>query len=119
MVIKMKKLNRILLILVAIFLIFSIFNNVQAEIDPGAYDPGVPTSDPKVDEMANKVIGALQAIGSIVAVLALIVIGIKYMTSSVEEKAANKETFLFYTIGAIFIFATPWIAGIIYDFVTT
>ena len=119
MVIKMKKLIKILLVLVTIFLLFSILNNVQAKINPGDYNPGNGTTDPKVDQMANKVIGACQAIGSIVSVIALIVIGIKYAMCGAEDKAVKKESFIFYTIGAILVFATPWVAGIIYKFVST
>ena len=117
MVIKMKKLIKILLVLVTIFLLFSILNNVQAKIDPNAYDPGNGTTDPKVNQMADKVIGAFQAIGSIVSVIALIIIGIKYAMCGAEDKAVKKESFIFYTIGAILVFATPLIARIIYNFV--
>ena len=53
--------------------------------DIGAYDKVITDqSSNKVMDMGNKIIGAIQLIGSIVSVLTLVVLGIKYMTGSVE-----------------------------------
>ena len=71
------------------------------------------------DDFGNTVIGALKAIGTIISVAILIVIGIKYMMGSAEEKAEYKKTMIPYLIGAIIIFAAPYIAGAIYSFADT
>ena len=68
---------------------------------------------------ANKVIGFFQAIGSIVSVLALVLIGIKYMMGSIEEKAEYKETMTYYIVGAILVFAISNISAMIYNFAKT
>ena len=50
------------------------------------------------------------------SVIVLIILGLKYMMGSVEEKAAYKKTLLPYVIGAALVFAASAIAGIIYSF---
>ena len=67
-------------------------------------------------DMGNKIIGAIQLIGSIVSVLTLVVLGIKYMTGSVEERAEYKKTMMPYVIGAALIFAASALAQVIYGF---
>lgn len=54
---------------------------------------------------ANEIIGLVQMIGTITSVLALIIIGIKYMVGSVEEKAEYKKTMKPYLIGAVMVFS--------------
>lgn len=64
----------------------------------------------------NKIIQIVSTVGSILSVIVIIVLGIKYMMGSVEEKAEYKKTMLPYLIGATFIFAASNIANIIYQF---
>ena len=68
------------------------------------------------NDVGSKIIGALKGIGTIVAVAILIVIGIKYMMGSAEEKAEYKKVMIPYLIGAVLIFAAPYIADAIYIF---
>lgn len=70
----------------------------------------------KLQSKSNVVIGAITTIGVVVSVVALIGIGIRYMLSSVEEKADIKGTLVPYIIGACLVFATSVIVGIIFDF---
>ena len=53
--------------------------------------------------------------GIVVAVIILVVLGIKYMVGSAEEKAEYKKTMIPYIIGAILIAASTQIVGIIGD----
>lgn len=74
--------------------------------DIGAYDKIITDqSSNKVMDMGNKIIGAIQLIGSIVSVLTLVVLGIKYMAGSVEERAEYKKTMMPYVVGAVMVFA--------------
>ncbi len=59
----------------------------------------------------NKILGIIQVFGSIIAVGVLMVLGIKYMMGSAEEKAEYKKTMLPYLIGAIILFAAVNIAN--------
>ena len=69
----------------------------------------------KLKEIGNKIIGTIQVIGSIVSVLAIIIIGIRYMACSVEEKAQYKETMGPYFIGAVLVFGITTLLKIVYD----
>ena len=62
----------------------------------------------------NKILGAIKVIGAFLSVIMLMVIGIKYMLGSVEEKAEYKKTAILYILGAILLFATPQLVDLIY-----
>lgn len=115
----MRKTRKIILILIITFLLASTFNNVFAKVDPYEYDPDPLSEDATAINMANIVIGAFQAIGSIVSVFALVLIGIKYMMGSAEEKAEYKQTMMYYILGAVLVFAISNISSLIYNFAKT
>ena len=69
----------------------------------------------KLKSKANIIFSHLRTIGIVVSVVALIVIGIKYMMGSVEEKATYKQTLLPYLVGAILLFTGSFIPQMIYD----
>lgn len=69
----------------------------------------------QVTTIGRTIIRGLRGIGVLASVAVLIVIGIKYMLGSVEEKAKYKETFLPYIIGAIMVFAITVILSIIIE----
>ena len=71
-----------------------------------------------ISKFGNSVIGVLQAVGVVLSVVILIVLGIKYMVGSAEEKAEYKKTMMPYVIGAILIFAASTLAGIVIGFST-
>ena len=54
--------------------------------DPGSFEPSSMTKAGKLKNMGNTIIGIVQFIGSFTSVIVLIVMGIKYMTGSIEEK---------------------------------
>ena len=112
-----KKVMIILTIFMLIILV--VFNfSFAATIDnpmgnPNQYKPGGLQNADEVKNIGNVIIGIVQFIGSFVSVLVLIVMGIKYMTGSVEEKAEYKKTMVPYIIGAILVFAITNILGIV------
>ena len=67
----------------------------------------------KISEIGKIVIGTLRGAGIVISVLALIAIGIKYMTSSLEEKAKYKQILLPYFLGALIVFGISTILPII------
>ena len=54
--------------------------------------------------------------GIIVAIIVLLVLGIKYMMGSAAEKAEYKKTMIPYIVGAALIFAASVFANVIYEF---
>lgn len=69
----------------------------------------------KLQDKINPIIYIIQMIGSIVSVVALIAIGMKYMLGSIEEKAEYKKTLLPYIIGAIIVFSISNLVGFIFN----
>ena len=67
--------------------------------------------------VGNTVVTILSTIGSIVSVVVLVALGIKYMMGSVEEKAEYKKTMIPYIIGVVFIVAISTILPVIVNIV--
>lgn len=63
----------------------------------------------------NGIVKMLTTIGTVLSVVMLIVIGIKYMIGSTEEKAEYKKSLMPYVIGAGLVFIASVIAQLIYD----
>lgn len=112
----MKKSIKIISVLVLIVMIASMFSTVFAITDPSTLKG---TDAKEFDTIGKKIIGMVQAIGSIISVLILVVLGIKYMMGSAEEKAEYKKTMIPYLIGAVLIFAASNIASMVFKFAST
>ena len=84
-------------------------------INPDTYKPNTSSVEngDKLKNIGNDIIGFLQLIGTVLSVLVLAVIGIKYMVGSVNERAEYKKAMLPYIIGAIMVFAITNLVGII------
>lgn len=74
------------------------------------------TNTNSITDIGNKVMGIIQVIGTIAAVAIVMVLGIKYMMGSAEEKADYKKTMIPYLVGAILLFAATTVATAIYNF---
>ncbi len=70
----------------------------------------------EIQNIGGKVMGIIQVVGVVISVLVLMVLGVKYMMGSAEEKAEYKKTMIPYIIGAVLIFAASTIANALYNF---
>lgn len=113
----MKKLVKIIPVMLLIIVLASAFVPVFAVTNPSTLKPDSDVT--QFNPIGKKIIGMVQAIGSIVSVLVLVILGIKYMMGSAEEKAEYKKTMIPYLIGAILIFAASNIASMIFTFAQT
>ena len=118
---KNKKLVKIMSILFIMIMLTVTFTNVVLAASAGIdFDPGnidaksVDTG--KITDLGGKIITVVTTIGSVVSVVVIIVLGIKYMMGSAEEKADYKKTLIPYVIGACLVFAASAVAGIIFGF---
>lgn len=68
--------------------------------------------------ITQRVLGTMQVIGSAISVIALIIIGIRYMISSTEERANMKGVIGYYVAGAVLVFATSNIVGFAYQVIS-
>lgn len=86
-------------------------------IDPSDYKPDEITNT-EAEVIFNKtgvILGAIRNISVVTSVIVLMVIGVKYMLGSVEEKANYKETMLPYIIGCILATSGIVIVSYIYN----
>lgn len=67
-----------------------------------------------VIRIGNVIVWIVRTVGQSIAVVMLLIIGIKYILGSVEEKAEYKQSMWPYIIGAIMIFAGASLTDIIY-----
>lgn len=64
----------------------------------------------------NKIVTVIRTVGMIISVIILMVLGIKYMMGSSEEKASYKKTMMPYLIGAVLLFGASALAGMVFNF---
>ena len=83
------------------------------EIDIKGTTTSIPTRE--VNSILNNIVNIVSLVGSGISVIALIVLGIKYMSGSLEERADYKKTLLPYIIGAIILFSGTLVPKILYD----
>ena len=67
-----------------------------------------------VIKIGNIIVWVVRTVGQAIAVVMLLVIGIKYILGSVEEKAEYKQSMWPYILGAVLIFAGTGLVDIIY-----
>lgn len=77
---------------------------------------GTKTNSSLFQDKLRVIFTALRIVGTVLSVVILIIIGLKYMLGSVEERADYKKTLIPYVVGTFFLFATSVLPQIIYDF---
>ena len=72
----------------------------------------------EITTLGGRIVTIVQVVGVIIAVIILLVIGIKYLLGSAEEKAEYKKTMIPYLVGAVLIFAGSTIVNAVYNVIT-
>ena len=112
-----KKTMKILTTIATILLIISMGTSIVAATSVGGMELSPNTANTgDITTIGNKVMGIIQVVGTIASVAIVMVLGIKYMMGSAEEKAEYKKTMIPYIIGAVLLFAATTIANAIYTF---
>ena len=96
-----------------------VFGEIQGQIDPASVSGAADTSTAGIQKVGNQIVTIVSVVGSLAAVIVLVVLGIKYMMGSAEERAEYKKTLMPYVIGAALVFAASAIAGMVYNFANT
>lgn len=134
MVINMKIVKKIITIVLLLFIVLAFINTVYANNDKDGAGGGTATrwadqssewwkpqpgeiEENKIIDKANVITTVIRNIGIVCAVIALMVIGIKEMTSSVEEKSIIKQALPVYILGVIMVVAITTLPSIIYNIV--
>ncbi|MDE5830160.1 MAG: pilin [Clostridia bacterium] len=65
------------------------------------------------EDIGNVALGLVQVIGTFLAVGVLMILGIKYMVGSAEERASYKKSMLPYIVGAILLFGAVNLTAVV------
>ena len=88
-------------------------------INPGEWKPSNfnPNDMDEVVDAAGIIVSVIRTLGIIVSVIVLLIIGIKYMVGSVEERADYKTSMRPYLIGVLIFFGLSQFLAVIIDIV--
>lgn len=117
---EMRKFMKVLVILFVCMFVFcsSIYAGFTDPItNPDSYRPttNIQSNNTKFIEIGGTVLGVIRTVGTLISVVTLLTLGIRYMLGSTQDKALYKETMGPYLIGAIMLFAIPNLIGILFD----
>ena len=111
----MKTLTKLLTVLLMIVMVLPLTTGVvragddyESKVDSIFADGDADTTN--LESVGANIVDIVTTIGIIVAVVVLLVLGIKYMMGSASEKAEYKKTMIPYLIGAVLIFGASAIA---------
>lgn len=125
--------KKIIVVIVVMLMLLSIYSNnfiSSAEESPapdGDYSSKMSdllgnewySNDNSVGKITNPVetiINVVRVIGMCVAIVMLLVVAMKYMTSAPGDKAEIKKSAVVYVVGALVLFGAVGLLGIISDF---
>ena len=117
---KTKKIVGIMLVTLMLILTMTTVsraNDATTGLDPAGMASNLTgtQSDAQGDvlNIGNQIIGIITTVGVVVAVVILLVLGIKYMMGSASEKAEYKKTMIPYLVGAVLIFGASAITKVV------
>ncbi len=119
---KTEKIIKIATIIMVVLMLATICTSVFAKVtvtnpDTWTGQAGSNIETTQLNSWINTIINVVATVGSGAAIIVLIVLGIKYMMGSAEEKAEYKKTLFPYIIGAAFVFGASALTGVIYNFI--
>lgn len=107
---------KIIAILFIVIAVASLSSMVFADqIKPDSLTPDYSGDSSAISQRAGKIMAMIRNIAVIASVIIIMVIGVKYILGSVEEKAEYKKTFLPLIIGIILVVAATSIASFIFN----
>lgn len=108
---------KVFAVLLIVMTVASFSTIVRAdELKANELTPNYASADmTNVKETAQSVMGAIRNISIIAAVIVLLVIGVKYILGSVEEKAEYKKTFMPLIIGIVIIVSATSLVTFIFS----
>lgn len=122
-----KQVKVISIILIVMLALLSISNVVLATGEAGKsmettikeIAAGNNTDTTKISNFGKTIVSIIQVAGIVVAVVILLILGIKYMMGSAEEKAEYKKTMIPYLVGAALIFGASSIVTVVYNVINS
>ena len=110
-----KKTIKIISVLTIILSIVMVASTCFA-IEPNDINPNDPNVKTKqIVNAGSQIATIIRTVGVVASVIILMVLGIKYMMGSAEEKAEYKKTMIPYVVGAVILFGASAIAGAVVE----
>ena len=119
----MKKTAKILSIILLAIVVISTSTSVFAAaaatgLTPGEVGNSITYGDASdLQTKAGQIMGMIRNIAVIASVIIIMILGVKYMLGSVEEKAEYKKSFMPLIIGIVCVIAASSIATFIFNMV--
>lgn len=115
MKINKKTMRIICAVIIALTVIVSIGNICFAEISAGSINgkQSGMGGENQIQNVGNYIATIIRNIGIVLAVILLMILGIKYMVGSAEEKADYKKTMIPYLVGVVVLFGASAIAQVV------
>lgn len=113
----MKKTIKIFTILLIAITLITFATNVFAagsEINPSTLTPTYGDSTALTNK-AGQIMGMIRNVAIIASVIIIMVLGVKFMLGSVEEKAEYKKSFMPLIVGIILVVSATTIAAFIFN----
>ena len=116
----LNKTMRILSILLVVVVILSSVSMVSADYLNNGYSNTVEgkhsNAADAVGNVMQNVLGIVQVVGIVIAVIMLIVLAIKYISSAPNDKAEIKKHAVVYVVGAVLLFASVGVLELLKQF---
>ncbi len=115
--------KKVIFTIIEIIIFVACISNIAfaGGLDPVSIISGGPdgkTGVGKLNELGNAILGIVQYIGLGVAVIATLVLGMRYMYSSPDEKAEIKKKLIPFIIGGFMVFGAIQLVKIVEIFVS-
>lgn len=111
----MKKTRKIKIVLINLILVLFVLSNTVFGTLIDEFDNSIDTSGSSdLKDTGATILGVIRVVGTIVAVAMLMILGVKYMMGSADQKAEYRKSMLPYFVGAILIFAASNLTDAIY-----
>lgn len=108
-----KKTMRIICAVVIALTVIISFCNVCMAIEVTDIKPNTNVQSTNLTNIGSNIAGIIRNVGIVLAVVILMILGIKYMVGSAEEKADYKKSMIPYLVGAIVLFGAAGIAQVV------
>ena len=116
-----KEIKIVITIILILLMIITLETSVKADtadIISSLSNPGDVDGTDEIVDLGKKVVGVIQVSGAVIAIAIIALLGIKYITSSLEEKADVKKAMIPYIVGAFLLFSTTTVVNLIYNVIT-
>lgn len=112
----MKKTVKIITILLVAIMLTTFATSVfAADVSFDSLSANYQGNSDKLVSKANNIMGLIRNVAIIASVIILMVLGVKYMLGSVEEKAEYKKSFVPLIVGIVLVVSATAVASFIFN----